>query len=191
MNARRRGSWEQGFTLMEIAAASVPLALIGLLLFSVFGFTVSFSRRGEQQTEAVQQARMALHLMAKELRESSATPGAVVIWSRSRGAARDGVGFLVARGDAPGHPFLTDDNGTPLWQEAVYYLHDEATGELRRLTGEPGVIMSPQSSGRGRIVARQVSRLRVVRQQDLIIISVTVGPSAREAVLETAVRPRN
>lgn len=191
MNARLRLATEQGNTLMEIVAASVPLALIGLLLFSAFGFTVAFSRRGGVQVEAIQQARIALHLLARELHESSAAPDAIIIWSRNAGAARDGVGFLTARVDGPRRSFLTDSAGTPHWQQAVYYLHDGASGELRRFTGEPRAPASPQAWAKGRFLAGRVRRLHVERRNDLVIINLTVGVPLREAVLETAVRPRN
>lgn len=93
MSARWRRPTEQGYTLMEVVVASVPLALIALLLFAVFGFTVAFSRRVEVKVEAVQQARMALHFIAQELREASAAPGAIVIWSTERVPRRMGSAF--------------------------------------------------------------------------------------------------
>ena len=191
MSARWRRPSEQGYTLMELAVASVPLALITLSLFAAFGFTVAFSRRGEAKVDAVQQGRLALHVMANELREASAAPGAIVIWSRDEGAAQDGVGFLTARVDGAGRPFLVDDSGAPRWQQAVYYLHDPARGELRRLTVEPMVLTLPLSWEKARLLARQVRRLRLERRGDLVMITLTVGGRSGEAVLEMAVRPRN
>lgn len=154
MSARWRRPTEQGYTLMEVVVASVPLALIALLLFAVFGFTVAFSRRVEVKVEAVQQARMALHFIAQELREASAAPGAIVIWSTEEGAAQDGIGFLTARVDGPGRPFVTEPTGTPRWQHAVYYLRDHARGELRRLTAEPTTLAPPPSWEEGRLLMK-------------------------------------
>lgn len=182
---------ERGYTLMEIVVAAVPLALIGLSLFSAFSFTVAFSRRGEGNVEAVREARMALHYLAQELREAGATPGAIVVWSREEGDSVDGVGFLTARVDGPGRPFVTDPYGTPRWQQAVYYVHDRARGELRRITDESTTLTVPASRARGRVEARQVRRLRVERQGNLVRIIVTVGRTSGEAVLDMAVRPRN
>ncbi len=75
MSPSRRHRPEHGYTLIELAVAAVPLALIALSLFAAFAFTVAFARRGEQQVEAVQQARFALQFLAGELREASTTPG--------------------------------------------------------------------------------------------------------------------
>ena len=191
MIARRWRPTEQGYTLMEVAVASVPLALIALSLFAVFSFTVAFSRRSEAKVEAVQQARLALHIMATELREASAAPCAIVIWSRDEGAVQEGVGFLTARIDGPGRLFVIDSTGTPRWQHAAYYLHDHARGELRRLTAEPAALASPPSGAEGRLLARQVRRLHVGRQGDLVTITLTVGRPLGEVVLEMAARPRN
>jgi len=200
MSARRQRLPEQGYTLMELAVAAVPLALIALSIFGAFSFTVAFTRRGEQQVEAMQQARLALQFMAQELREASTFPGAIIIWSRDEGAAQDGLGFLAARVNGPGRPFITDPTGGPRWQQAVYYLHDAARGELRRITRGPSTLASPaswdeDSRNEGRVLAKQVTRFRVKRQGDLLTITLTVavnpGNPPAEATLETAVRPRN
>ncbi len=191
MKAQPRPPAERGYTLMEIVVAAVPLALIALSLFTAFGFTVTFSRRGEAGIEAVQQARLALHLMANELREASAAPGAIVTWSRDEGAIQDGIGFLSARADRPGRPFATEALGTPRWHQAVYYLHDHVRGEIRRLTAEPAALAWPPPWAEGRVVARQVKHLRLERRGDVVTITVTVGKPSGEAVLEMAVRPRN
>ncbi len=191
MSAQERHRTEQGYTLMEVVAASVPLALIGLLLFAAFSFTVSFSRRREATMEAVQQARTALHLIARDLRETSAAPGAIIIWSREEGAPQDGLGFLTPRVDEPGRPFLTDADGTPRWNHAVYYLHDPILDELRRVTGESTALAPPPRWVKGQILAHQVSRLRAARQRDLVTITLTVRGPTGETTVETAVRPRN
>jgi type II secretory pathway pseudopilin PulG len=104
--ARRSPASERGSTLLELAVALVPLALISLILFSVFGFTVTFARRGGAQAETAQQARLALQVMTQDLREASVAPGAIVVWSRTEGAAQDGIGFLTARPEGPGPPVL-------------------------------------------------------------------------------------
>ncbi len=175
--------------------AAVPLALIALSLFAAFGFTVAFARRGEQQVEAVQQARFALQFMAGELREASTVPGAIIVWSTDEGALQDGLGFLTARLDAPGRPFVIDPIGSPQWQQAVYYLYDATRGELRRVTTEPSALASPPSGDGDRLLARQVRGFRATRHGDLLTIALTVATSpgnpSREAILETAVRPRN
>lgn len=196
MSARRRRRSEGGYTLAELAVAAVPLAIIALSLFAAFAFTVAFARRGEQQVEAVQQARLALHVIAQELREASVVPGAIIVWSREDGAAQDGVGFLTARADGPGRPFATDPPGVPRWQQAIHYIHDPARGELRRVTTAPAGLAVPPSGDQGRVLARQVRRFRLTRAGDLVSISLTVaapapGTPSAETVLETAVRPRN
>ncbi len=200
MSPSRPRLLEHGYTLIELTIAAVPLALIALSLFAAFGFTVAFTRRGEQQVEAVQQARLALQFMAGELREGSTAPGAILVWSDDEGTVRDGLGFLTARVDGPGRPFITHPTGGPHWQQALYYLHDVTRRELRRITRGPSTLASPASweedpwSG-GRVVATQVTRFRVNRQGDLLTLTVTVVLNPRnppaETTLETAVRPRN
>ncbi|MGQ0549186.1 MAG: PulJ/GspJ family protein [Armatimonadota bacterium] len=186
----RRLTAEDGYTLIEIVVAAVPLTIVALSLFGAFGFTVNFSRRGEAGIEAVQQARAALHFMTTELREANSAPGAIVTWSRQAGADQDGLGFLSARSEGPGRPFDTDPYGTPRWQHAVYYVHDHARGELRRLTG-PAMLVSPPTDVEGRTVARQVKDVRFERRGDIVAITLTVARPSGVATLEMAVRPRN
>lgn len=186
----RRPTGESGFTLMEIVVASVPLAIVAFSLFAAFGFTVSFSRRGEAGIEAVQEARQALHFMAVEVREASGARGAILTWSRQDGAEQDGLGFLSARLEGPGRPFDTDPHGTPRWQHAVYYVHDHARGELRRLVG-PATLGSPPLPVEGRTMARQVKEARFERRGDVVTITLAVAKPSGVATLETAVRPRN
>ncbi len=196
MSARRRRRSERGYTLAELAVAAVPLAIMALSLFAAFSFTVAFARRGEQRVEVVQQARLALHVMAQELREASILPGAIIVWSRDEGAPQDGVGFLTARADGPGRAFATDPPGVPRWQHAIHYLYDPTRGELRRVAAAPSGLAVPPSGDEGRVLARQVRRFRLKRAGDLLTISLTVaapapGTPSAEIVLETAVRPRN
>jgi type II secretory pathway pseudopilin PulG len=187
----RQGMRERGHTLIELAIALVPLTLIGLILFSVFGFTLTFARRNEAGVERAQQARLAMHLLAQELQEATAAPGGIVLWVRDAGDAYDGVGFLAARSEEAGRPFATTSGGRPRWQEAVYYLHDPASGELRRLTGDPERLGALPAHTRGRVLASSVRRLRIERRGDLITISMSVAASPTELSMRTAVRPRN
>ncbi len=194
MSARRSRRTERGHTLLELAVAAVPLGLIGLLLFSVFGFTMAYSRRGEAGVETLQQARVALHFMAAELHEASAAPGAIVVWSRADGVAVDGVGFLTARAEAPGRTFAVETSGLPRWQNAVYFLHDPTRQELRRIAAEltgPSPLADEATRSMGRLLARRVKQMRVVRRGDVITISLTVAGSPGDAVLETSITPRN
>ncbi len=196
MSARRRRRSERGYTLAELAVAAVPLAIIALSLFAAFSFTVAFARRGEQRVEAVRQARLALHVMAQELREASILPGAIIVWSRDDRAPQDGVGFLTARADGPGRPFATEPPGVPRWQHAIHYLYDPIRGELRRVATAPSALPALPSGDEGRVLARQVRRFSVTRRGDLLTFSLTVaaaapGAPSAETVLETAVRPRN
>ena len=200
MSPHRPPLGERGYTLMEMAIAAVPLAIIALSLFAAFAFTIAFTRRGEQQVEAVQQVRFALQFMIGELREASTAPAAIALWSRDEGAEQDGLGFLIARPEAPGRPFITDPAGVPRWQQAVYYLYDAAQGELRRITREPSLPASlPPGEdgphGDGRVLARHITRFDVRRQGDLLTITLTVRTSpvnpTADVVLTTAVMPRN
>jgi hypothetical protein len=171
-------------------AASVPLAVLGLVLFSTLGFTVAFSRRGEAQAEAVQEARAALQFLAMELRESSAAPNTVAIFAKDDGASRDGVSFPSARVDAPGRAFVASAGGAPDWRGSVYYFHDRDSGELRRFTAEPDILAGPLW-GNGRLMATHIRQFSVEREGDLITLSLTVRTLSGQAVLQTAVRPRN
>lgn len=191
MTGGRIGEAERGYTLLEIVAASVPAALIGLVLFSVFGFTAGFSQRGARQAETFGQARLALTVLAGELRESSAAPGAIMISSRDEGAVHDGIGFLIARAADPGRPFVTDSSGMPHWQEAVFYLLDHPSGELRRITGEATNLSAPPFRAKGRVMATQATRMRAEVREGLVTITLTAGRPPGEAILEIAVRPRN
>ncbi len=200
MNAHGRPLQEQGYTLLELAIAAVPLALIALSLFAAFAFTVAFARRGEQQAEVVQQARSALQFLAGELREASTAPAAIAVWSRDEGTAQDGLGFLTARTEIPGRPFVTDPAGVADWQQAVFYLYDAPRGELRRISRVPSALASPPSEeegsgGEGRVLARQVTQFRATRQGDLLTITLVVRTApanpAADVLLETAVGPRN
>ncbi|MGQ0571578.1 MAG: hypothetical protein ACT4P5_18915 [Armatimonadota bacterium] len=190
MSAKGRPT-EQGYTLMEIVTVSVPFALLALSLFAVFMFTLTFSGRVGGDAEAVRQGRLTLQRMVNELRETSAAPGSIVIWSRDEGAAQDGVGFLAARVNGPGRAFRTDTEGTPLWDHAVHYFHDLARGELWRFTVEANTVSSPPPQTQGRLLAREVRRLRVGRQRNLVTVTLTIGRPSGDAVLEMAVRPRN
>lgn len=170
---------------------SVPLALVGLLLFSAFAFTMTFSRRGQAEAAVIQQARIALHFMAQELREASDESGVIRLWSRHDGAPYDAIGFLVARVDGPGRAVSTDDRGTMTWQGSANYVHDDARQELWRITGDthlPDVISGVAG---GRLMARQVSALQTQRTPGLITVRLTVKLPTGERVLETTVRPRN
>jgi len=194
MSERRSRRTERGHTLLELAVAAVPLALMGLLLFSVFGFTMAYSRRGEAGVETLQQARVALYVMAAELHEASAAPGAIVVWSRADGVAVDGVGFLTARAEAPGRTFALESSGLPRWQNAVYFLHDPARQELRRIAAEltgPSPLGDGATRSKSRLLARRVKQMRVARRGDVITISLTVAGAPGDAILETSITPRN
>ncbi|MGQ0571358.1 MAG: PulJ/GspJ family protein [Armatimonadota bacterium] len=191
MRPDRRRPTEHGYTLMEVAVVVAPMALIALSLFAAFRFTVLFSQRIGTGVEALQQARLAMSRVSAELREADATPGAIVIFSRDAGDAQDGVGFFSARLERAGRPFDNDDNGAPRWQRAVYYLHDHARGELRRFTGERATLRLPAPTSGGAVLARHIRRLRLAREGDLVTITLMVAKPTGEAVLETAVRPRN
>lgn len=191
MSADQRWPDQRGYSLIELAVASASFAIVGLLLFSVFVFTSRFAHRSEARVDAFQEARLALQVMASELREASVLPNALVIWSRDEGDANDAVGFLSARMEGSGRPFTTDIDGVPYWQEAVFYLYDSARGELRRLVAEPGALALPPLWEQGRILAREVRRFRVARRQDIITVTLTMGTPSDEIVLEIAVRPRN
>ncbi len=188
---RLRPAPQAGFTLMEIVIAAAPLLLFSLTLFAAFQFTLGFSRRGDEGVEAVQQARLALHLMANELREAGAAPGEIVTWSRADGDAIDGIAFLTARANGPGRAFATDVWGVATWRHAVYYVLDEQRGELRRVVTDPAPLPPPRADAEGRTVARRVKTLRLARDAGLITITLVVRKPSGEAVLETAVRPRN
>lgn len=182
---------ERGFTLLEFAVAAVPLALVGLALVASFRFTVAFSRRGEEGADVAQQAQFALQRLTTELREASAAPDAIVIWSREQGAPFDGVGFLSARLERPGRPFTTDAGGAPHWQQAVYYLHDPSTRKVRKIIAEPASLAQPPVGQRGMVLARQVARMHVARDGDLMTITLVALRPSGEVVLTTSVRPRN
>ncbi|MGQ0550543.1 MAG: hypothetical protein ACT4PY_12845 [Armatimonadota bacterium] len=134
---------------------------------------------------------LALHLMVNELREGSAAPGAVVIWFRDEGADYDGIGFLSARTDGPERAFATEPFGARRWHRVVYYVHDPAREEVRRLASDTSIGTEPPLVTEGRIVARQVKYMRLVRQRDVVTITLTVEKPLGEAILEMAVRPRN
>jgi type II secretory pathway pseudopilin PulG len=182
---------ERGYTLIEISVAALPFAIIALSLLGAFGFTVRFTLRSEARIDAVRQADLALQVLARELHEASAAPGAIVTWSSDEGAAQDGVAFLSAREDGPGRPFMTDPTGAPRWRNVVYYVHDHLREELRRITDESTTLAPPSEGLAGRVVARQIRHFRVSRQDDLLTISVTIGKPSPETVLQTAIRPRN
>jgi hypothetical protein len=169
----------------------MPLAIAGLVLLAVLGFALGYIRRGEGEVSAVQEARVALHFLAMELREASGDSGATAVWSRADGAQRDGVGFFSARADAPGRAFAADSGGGPRWLQAVYYVHDPSSGELRRMLGPTGDLILPQPSREGRVVARRVKGLAVSRQGDLVTVKLTVEGARADVILDVAARPRN
>ncbi len=182
---------ERGYTLIEIAVAAVPFAIIALSLLAAFGFTVTFTLRSEAKIDAVRQAGLALQILAQELHEASAAPGAIITWSSDEGAAQNGIGFRAARENGPGGPFVTDPTGVPRWRHTVYYVHDPLREELRRIADESTTLAPPSEGEAGRVVARQVRDFRVSRQDDLVTISLTIGKPSPETVLQMAVRPRN
>ena len=184
---------ERGYTLIEVSVAALPFAIIALSLLGAFGFTIRFTLRSEAKIDAVRQADLALQVLARELREASAAPGAIITWAGDESAVQNGIGFLAAREDGPGRPFVTDPTGAPRWRHVVYYVHDPLREELRRITGTSTTLSpTPPSQGEGGlVVARQVKRFRVSREGSLVAISLTIGEPSPETVLQTAIRPRN
>lgn len=182
---------ERGFTIMELVIALTIAGLVGSLLFAVWTFTLSFTRRGGGEVEAQQFGRIAMATMVRELREALADTGAVAIWSIADGAEVDAIGFVSARQDVSGRPFNTDADGNPSWRTAVYYVHDRSSGVLRRLAQpwEGALAMPPTNEGR--VVTRGAREVHFARQGDLVTITLRVAAGRREITLETAVLPRN
>jgi hypothetical protein len=59
------------------------------------------------------------------------------------------------------------------------------------MTGDSATLEAIPVRGRARVLARNVSRLHVERQGELITIALAVDTPPGEIVLETTVRPRN
>ena len=94
---------ERGYTLVEVAVAAVPMAVIALSLFAAFGFTVTFARRAETQVEELQRAAVGLSFLARELSEASAALGrrGALVSTRRRGSRCTGLSHRPARGSGP------------------------------------------------------------------------------------------
>jgi hypothetical protein len=191
MTMRRRGQTEQGVTLLELVATAVPAAILGLVLLAVLGFGLGFIERGGRETSAVQEARIALHFLAMEIREASDDPRAIAVWRREQGAPQDAVGFLSARAESPGRVFAADADGSPRWLGAVFYIHDPSSGELRRIERPLGNLTVLPSTGEGRVVARRVKELEANLQRGLVTARLTIEGARADVVLHVAARPRN
>ena len=189
--ATRGGAPERGFTIMELLIGLTMAGLVGSLLFAVWTFTLSFTRRGGTEVEAQQMGRIAMVTLTRELREALADSNAVAVWSTADGGPVDAIGFVSAREGVAGRPFGIDASGNPTWQTAVYYVHDRTGGTLRRLARPWEGTLAFPPTGEGRVVARGTRLARFTRQGDLVTITLLVAAGRREITLQTSVLPRN
>lgn len=181
---------DSGFTLMEVVIGLALSSLIGSIIFAVWTFTLTFTRRGSLEVEAQQHGRIALTVLAGELREAAAGASSLAVWSSADGQPVDAVGFLGARSEEDRRTFSIESGG-PSWQTAVYYVHDRAAGMLRRVARPWEGHFSMPPTGEGRVVARGVREVRFAHRNDLITITLRVAAGRREVTLETTVLPRN
>jgi prepilin-type N-terminal cleavage/methylation domain-containing protein len=180
---------QDGFTLVELVVAMGLFGIFGALLFSVLVFSVGFTRRGAAEVESEQLVRIAMSTMVRELREAPAS--AVAIWPGVRGEPVRAVGFVSARQEAAGRRFTTDTSGSPVWQTAIFYVHDPSSASLRRIARPWDGVLTLPPAAEGRIVARGVQGMTIARHDDLITITLVVNIGRRERRLETAVQLRN
>jgi prepilin-type N-terminal cleavage/methylation domain-containing protein len=185
----------RGFTLIELAVAMGVSAILAMLVFGVTTFSITFTRRGAADLETAQLARIALSTMVQELREAHAGAHAVAIWPEAADASGDtslpALAFISARQEVAGRPFAIDGSDSPVWQTAVYYVHDPANGFLRRITRPWDGRFAMPSLADGRVVARGVRSMTIGRQEGLITIALVVHTGRREHTLQTAVHLRN
>jgi type II secretory pathway pseudopilin PulG len=106
-------------TLIELVLVIAILIGIGLLLSRLLSSGLDLWEAGTAQTDADQEARLALERMSRELRASSSAPGQVVI---------GGGGTTLV------FPLDVDDDGA--MESTVRYLLDGATLR-RRMNGAP------------------------------------------------------
>jgi prepilin-type N-terminal cleavage/methylation domain-containing protein len=184
-----------GFTLIELAVAMGVSTILAMLVFGVTTFSITFTRRGAADVETAQLARIALSVMVQELREAHASAQAVAIWPGGEGAATNpsppALAFISARQEVAGRPFAIDGSGSPVWQTAVYYVFEPATGFLRRIASPWDGRFAMPSLADGRVVARGVRSMTIGRQEGLITIALVVHTGRREHTLQTAVLLRN
>ncbi len=182
---------ERGYSLIELAVAMGVFGIIGTLVGAVLVSTISFTRRGAAETETQQLARLALSQMSQELRETRGALEAVTIWPAASDEPFEAIGFMSAREEAAGRPFGTDNDGSPTWRTAVYYIFDRGRGELRRSARPWDGVLAVPPTDMGRVVARGVKDVSISRVQDVVRITLDVMAGRGTVRFDTAIFPRN
>jgi type II secretory pathway pseudopilin PulG len=188
------GRHQAGSTLTEIVVAAGVFGIIGVIAGTIVLATLRYTRRATTEVEVQQAVRLALTHLQTELRESTGGPEGLVVWPPAADAPFEAIGFLSARQEAPGRPFGEGRDGEPLWRTAIYYVFDRDRGELRRVaqSSTDHLALPPISQVRqGRVVARGVRHIRVIREQSLVRISLDINVGPRTVQLDTAVVARN
>ncbi len=182
---------QHGFTVLELAIALSLAGVVGAAIFATWTFTAGFTRRNRAELETRQFGRIALSALTRELREAPALPGAIAVWSSADGASVDAVAFLGARAAEDGRRFGTGADGYPIWQTAIYFVHDPSTGTLRRVAQSWAGAFDLPTPGEGRVVTGGVREIRFARQGDLVTVTLRLATGRRETTFETAILPRN
>lgn len=180
-----------GFSLVEVAVALGISGIVAALLGATLVATLNITRRAADEADTLQFARLALTVMAREIRESTAAPETMTLWPEDGAERVQALALMSARREAAGRPFRVGSSGQSTWQTVVYYLHDRSRAELHRIAGPWSGSLTAPATDEGRVVARRVRNVRVRREQQVIRISMEVIIGQHTMRLETAVAPRN
>ena len=114
-----------GFSLPEIAIASLILAILLTLVFLVFRSGIVSLRKVENQSTLVRELQLLSLKVSEEVRQSTYF---------SMGTSTDGtmLSFLSAVDNS--ETFHLDAYGRPEWQKFIVYYHDSDEQTVKRLT---------------------------------------------------------
>lgn len=185
---------EGGFTLPEVLVSMVVMATAMFALYAIFDASVGVFGAGRDKLESVQNARLALARMERELR-------AAYPMDREAGnatlLASFGEDHVTIGNDLDGNR-RTRDPATGVWdaREKISFTADDAGTPLRNgvplaepATGADNRALSFEylDANGDRVVGGDETKVALVR----VSLKVSVGPDAADRVMQTSVALRN
>lgn len=162
---------EQGFTLAEVIIAITLFAIVMGVTYRAFWVVNTSQRRGEMQTDMQQNARIAMDVMVRDLREAAEVEVYEVY------DAEDGT-EVAAGVEGKAMKLVDHDSG-----EAWYYLNPSGT--------QPGVIQLQKDSNVVAYGFKEDGFIVKRHEGDLVTVQLTaVDARGKEYTLKTSVHVR-
>lgn len=178
----------RGYTMVEVMVAMIIVSILGIAMANLFKTQHQVQARQNQGVERTMNARAAMDMMARELRNAGYNPrqAAGVGFVKTEATEVEWTADLNGDGD-------TNDSG-PLGDEQVRYWLEFEAGELMREAGGVAVVVADQISSltltyldEDLDVAESGDRV----QQVHIKLTYTTPQGTMEGALETQVAIRN